>query len=295
MNPFKTSKLLVCVAAPLALAGCGGGSGGPGGPGGPGGALGFTKFPIQAGKTTTIKGNGREAAYTVDQQGFALAPFGASSAVQADVETDADGDIASVSLKTGTTSKTWNGSNADLAYAGNGKLVIGEAKDGSAAIGFADPDANGFSYQTYGAWMTEGASGGKVGAFSMGAETAAADIPSSSTAKFKGTAGGIYANAAGPDVMTADTALDVDFGAKTAQFSTTNTTLQNGGPDANLDMSGNLAIAAGGLSGNVTTADNSMTGTADGRFYGPGAEEVGGTFELRGANGAMAGAYGAVK
>lgn len=292
MNPFKTSKVLICVAAPLALAGCGGGSGGPGGPGS---AVSFTKFPMQAGKTTTIKGNGREAAYTVGQQGIALAPFGASSAVQADVETDADGDIASVSLKTGTTSKTWNGSNAELAYAGNGKLVIGEAKDDSGSIGFADPEANGFSYQTYGAWLTEGATGGSAGAFSMGSETAAANIPSSSTAKFKGTAGGIYANAAGHDVMTADAALDVDFGAKTAQFSTSNTTLRTGGAAANLNMAGNLAIGAGGLSGNVTTADNSMAGTADGRFYGPGAEEVGGTFELRGANGAMAGAYGAVK
>ena len=64
MNPFKRSKVLICVAAPLALAGCGGGSGGPGGPGG---AVSFTRFPMLAGKTTTIKGNGREAAYTVGQ------------------------------------------------------------------------------------------------------------------------------------------------------------------------------------------------------------------------------------
>jgi len=292
VNPFKANKLLICIAAPLALAGCGGSSGGPAGPGG---AVSFTKFPMQAGKTTTIKGNGREAAYTVGQQGIALSQFGASSPVQADVEMDADGDIASVSLKTGSTSKTWNASNADLAYAANGKLVVGEAKDGSGSIGFADPEANGFSYQTYGAWLTEGATGGNVGAFSVGSETAAANIPSSSTATFKGTAGGIYADAAGNDLMMADTVLDVDFGAKTAQFSTSNTALQNGGAAPNLNMSGNLSIGAGGLSGNVTTADNSMAGTADGRFYGPGAEEVGGTFELRGANGAMAGAYGAVK
>jgi hypothetical protein len=286
-----SGKLLIGVAA-LALAGCGGGSGGPGGPGGPKGT--FTNFPLKEGKTT-ITGHGREATYTADQQGLDLSQFGPSSTVQADVQVDAEGETASVRLKTDSTEKTWDGSNADLDYVGNGKIVRAEAQDGS-LIGFADPEVNGFTYQTYGAWLTGNEDSGRVGAFSVGNETAAADIPSSSTATFKGTAAGIYADAAGEDdIMSADAALDVNFATKTAQFSTSNTVLAKGGAAGDLDMSGDLAIGASGLTGNIKTADNSMSGTADGRFYGPGAAEVGGTFELRGQNGAMAGGYGAVK
>lgn len=286
----NTRKILIFVAASLPLTGCGGGSGGPGG------SVSFTQFPLQAGKTTTIKGSGREATYTAGQQGISISPFGAASSVQADVETDSGGDVASLTVKTNSMTKTWNGTNSEITQSGNGKLAIAQSKDDTGGIGYADPEANGFSYQTYGAWQTASkANSGSVGAFSLGNETAAANIPSSSTATFKGTAGGLYANAENDDIMTADATLDVDFGTKTAQFSTSNTVLQNSGAAANLNMSGNMDIGAGGLSGTVATADNLMTGTADGRFYGPGAEEAGGTFALGGATGAMVGGYGVVK
>ncbi|WP_234896807.1 transferrin-binding protein-like solute binding protein [Sinorhizobium meliloti] len=121
------------------------------------------------------------------------------------------------------------------------------------------------------------------------------DVPTSSTATFKGTAGGIYVDTVGYDVMSADAALDVDFGDNTARFRTNNTRLEAGGTAANLDMSGKLDIAAGGLSGNIATADQSMSGTVDGRFYGSGAQEVGGTFDLKGNNATMVGGYGTVK
>ncbi|WP_322885105.1 transferrin-binding protein-like solute binding protein [Sinorhizobium medicae] len=58
---------------------------------------------------------------------------------------------------------------------------------------------------------------------------------------------------------------------------------------------GDLAIEAGGLSGNIATADQGMTGTANGHFYGSKAQEVGGTFDLKGGGATMVGVYGAVK
>lgn len=58
---------------------------------------------------------------------------------------------------------------------------------------------------------------------------------------------------------------------------------------------GDLAIEAGGLSGNIATADQGMTGTANGHFYGSKAQEVGGTFDLKGGGATMVGGYGAVK
>lgn len=50
-----------------------------------------------------------------------------------------------------------------------------------------------------------------------------------------------------------------------------------------LDMTGTLSYAPGSnqFSGPVT-ATNGMTGTAQGRFYGPAAEEIGGTFSVTG-------------
>ncbi|EHK76763.1 hypothetical protein SM0020_16927 [Sinorhizobium meliloti CCNWSX0020] len=249
------------------------------------------KFPLETGKTTTLKGNGREA--TVTKSG-AVSAFGASAPLEAELARDAtSGDISSTTLKTATTTKTWDHTNSELAYSQNGKLVIASAEDDSGSIGFADPEKNGFAYQTYGGWVDE--KGGRLGAFSLGSETAKADVPTSSTATFKGTAGGIYVDTVGYDVMSADAALDVDFGDNTARFRTNNTRLEAGGTAANLDMSGKLDIAAGGLSGNIATADQSMSGTVDGRFYGSGAQEVGGTFDLKGNNATMVGGYGTVK
>ena len=55
-------------------------------------------------------------------------------------------------------------------------------------------------------------------------------------------------------------------------------------PAPGLDLTGTLRYAAGTntFGGDITSA-NGMSGRADGRFYGPGAEEVGGVFETRGA------------
>lgn len=171
MTSSVTVRFSVLLAASLALAGCGGGSGGPGGPGGsgvPGGTTNFTKFPLETGKTTTLKGNGREA--TVTKSG-AVSAFGASAPLEAELARDAtSGDISSTTLKTATTTKTWDHTNSELAYSQNGKLVIASAEDDSGSIGFADPEKNGFAYQTYGGWVDE--KGGRLGAFSLGSETA---------------------------------------------------------------------------------------------------------------------------
>ena len=61
-------------------------------------------------------------------------------------------------------------------------------------------------------------------------------------------------------------------------------------------MSGSLSYAAGtnSFSGNVSTSGG-MNGTASGRFYGPAATEIGGTFITKAATGVenFGGAFGA--
>ena len=289
MRSHRKITWLCCFAAPLALAGCGGGSGGGGGPGGVTNE--FVKFSTIAANTPTkIVGKGREASFGSG----GISAF-APGDVSADVTVDGSNEVTSVALKTATNgTMTWNGGNAEMSTGFGGRILRGESNDGNRVIGVADPEANGFEYQTYGAWLDDNA--GKVGVFSVGAETPAANVPSSGTATFKGTAGGIYHDGVSEEaqMMTANATLDVDFANAKAKFKTTDTVLETGANDG-LNMStGDLAIANGGFSGAVST-DNGMAGDVDGRFYGPGAEEVGGTFALTGGGATMAGGYGAVK
>lgn len=290
MRSHRKITWLCCFAAPLALAGCGGGSGGGGGPGGVTNE--FVKFPIAANTPTKIVGKGREATFNSG----GISAF-VSGDVSADVTVGDDGEVKSVALKSATNgTKTWNGDNAEMSTGFGGKILRGESDDGNRVIGVGDPEANGFEYQTYGAWMDENTN--KVGVFSVGAVTPAANVPNSGTATFKGTAGGIYHDGANdPQAMMANATLDVDFANAKANFKTTDTQLETGAND-DLNMStGDLAIANGGFSGAVSTV-NGMNGNVDGRFYGTGtdaAKEVGGTFVLTGGGATMAGGYGAVK
>jgi hypothetical protein len=60
-------------------------------------------------------------------------------------------------------------------------------------------------------------------------------------------------------------------------------------------MSGTLTYSSGAnqFSGAISTAGSAMTGTAVGTFYGPSANEIGGTFGVTGSSGqGMIGAFG---
>jgi hypothetical protein len=94
--------------------------------------------------------------------------------------------------------------------------------------------------------------------------------------------------------MTATT----NFGTRSIAFSTTNTRtsadLSTSTSNANLNTSGTLTYdsgvnkfsgaltTVGGGDARGTTAVTPMTGTATGKFYGPTAQEIGGTFAVSG-------------
>jgi hypothetical protein len=81
---------------------------------------------------------------------------------------------------------------------------------------------------------------------------------------------------------------DIDFVARSLDFETTNTKitpdLLTESPASTLNMTGTLNYTAGSnqFTGNVSTVGG-LTGTATGRFYGPTAQEIGGTFGVTGA------------
>jgi hypothetical protein len=68
-------------------------------------------------------------------------------------------------------------------------------------------------------------------------------------------------------------------------------------PAPSLDLKGTLTYSAGSasFSGSIVNAAGTMQGTSGGRFYGPAAQELGGTYALKSATTSetMVGAYGA--
>lgn len=300
MEQFTSLKVFALASIPLLATACGGGSGGPGGPDGPS----YTSFDsLERPGTTTLKGIGREGTFTRTEGVVTHSDFTPVGETSADVTLDSDGNPTKFVLKTPSESRTWDRSNSTFDKRDDG-LLIAQRNDGSSGIIAADPAANNFEYQTFGLWgtsrETNNQTNGRFGLYSVGSETAAADIPASGTATFKGTAAAQWIDAQGDDqdVMTADTTLRANFADRSVRFNTTNSDLGlREGLQPELDMNGTLHYPSGSnkMSGTVRTAGG-MSGTADGRFYGPGAQEAGGVFSLRGrGNEVLDGGFGAVR
>lgn len=157
-----------------------------------------------------------------------------------------------------------------------------------------EPIPQGWNYQTFGVWSRDpaGNNSGRVGAISTGNFTATNNIPSTGTATFTGAAAGLYVapNGTTGGVVAADMAMVVDFSTRVAGFATANTTLSPDGIQTfrafpALDLTGSLQVANSQnlMSGTVSTTSSALTGDINGKFYGPNAQEVGGTFGLKGA------------
>lgn len=109
-----------------------------------------------------------------------------------------------------------------------------------------------------------------------------------------------------PDKITlprGDLEVVVNFGERSLDFATTNTQVKQIIDDPfvrnpGLDLSGTLKYKEGSNSftGDINAKNSGLSGTADGRFYGPEAEELGGVFSTRSSGvEAYDGAFGAKK
>ena len=165
----------------------------------------------------------------------------------------------------------------------------------------ADPIGNGWSYQSYGVWMTGVGFGGTVGAITYGNPTNV--LPTTGQANFAGNASAIYPAPNGAAVLAmSNMNAAVDFGALTVAWGTSNTVLANSVIAKNvtstvaapqLNANGLLQISGTQFTGVAQTNNNNLVGQATGQFYGPNATEIGGTFGLKG-NGveSLRGAFG---
>lgn len=175
--------------------------------------------------------------------------------------------------------------HAPQASVGGMNVTVSRTADGLHTRLSADPDAQGWSYQSFGIWDRQLAGGGTMGASSFGAATPAAAVPASGAASFTGRLGGLYVSPAGQgSVASADLRVDADFGRRSLGFASSGTTLTGALPAPHLDLSGTLTYApsANAFSGALTSAGG-MSGASRGQFYGPAAQELGGVFTVKSA------------
>ena len=162
-----------------------------------------------------------------------------------------------------------------------------------ATIDLIDPEVGQLQYHTFGTWGYQQSTPlrSSIGYVVLGAPTPTGSVPTTGSASYSGAMTAIYTAASlGSDSLfdvTAQANALVDFNARSVTFSTSNTVRQSlvnavVTPDAALNLSGVLSYGPGAnaFSGTITTA-NGLSGTANGAFFGPLGQEIGGAFVLR--------------
>jgi hypothetical protein len=173
----------------------------------------------------------------------------------------------------------------------------------------ADPAAMGFEYQTFGIWASGLDTGtGRAGAGSFGRATPVSSLPASGEATYAGQATGFFVDPEGMSFATfADFEAGFDFGNKTIFASTSGTTAIDtvtgvSSPMASLNFAGGGTVSVGGPFGppvdGTFTADiaaTDLSGSLNGRLFGPNGEEIGGVFNMSGLAGQYIGSVGAAQ
>lgn len=166
----------------------------------------------------------------------------------------------------------------------------------------ANPYELGWDYQSFGIWATSIPNHEHIGASNFGAATPASAVPLSGTATFSGKLAGFYVSPFGQgSIAAADVSVAADFSARSLDISSIGTTLtrnlHSSVPAPTLNLHGTMTYTPGSsvFSGTLVNAGGTMNGPSSGQFYGPAAEELGGSFALRSTttSEAFVGAYGA--
>ena len=179
---------------------------------------------------------------------------------------------------------------SEIEQPGNTHFYTAEKVDDSAVGVAASARSLGWNYQSFGGWIIgPSSSEPEVVVQTVGAISPPSGVPMTGTATYEGLSAGVYSNSDG-DVFQTESSVGavVDFATRSIDFMTTGTQVNDLSTPAAfaaqsaLDMTGTLTYDQGSnqFTGTVTTAGG-QTGPADGVFYGPAAEEIGGTFATR--------------
>jgi hypothetical protein len=167
-----------------------------------------------------------------------------------------------------------------------------------------------WNYQSFGYWLVSLSFGSaNATAMSFGSPTPAGAVPTTSGATYNGRSGGVYVDPTGV-LFTYSGGMTsmVNFATRSISFATIATQVSpvSGGTLpalGSLGVSGTLTYAAGSsqFSGPVTApgafGGGGLSGTANGSFYGPTAQEIGGVVSLNntvtaGSREAIVGGFG---
>jgi hypothetical protein len=149
------------------------------------------------------------------------------------------------------------------------------------------------SYMMFGEWEKYDANFNptQIGYFAVGSITPATSMPLSGSASYSGDAMGRYFESGGFEDFTGSVNATASFGSlnPTMNFTLSGSTMSQ----PMINVAGGLSITnpTSSFAGNV---GGDMLGQVSGKFYGPQAQEIGGTFNLtNGLNGRLVGSFGA--
>ena len=301
---FKMKRCVLYGLIPIFLSACGGSSStNTGAP--------LVNFSSTTANSTVELSGGinNEGNYTYDVAGLKLTGFSnytsGQTGTKATVTYDANKQPTSVTLTSaGGTSTTWNSATDTFGVLriNNSVDVVISANNQNYALA-ANPYDFGWDYQTFGTWVTGGGTGsGTVGNYTVGSVSTGSGIPTTGSGTYTGSTGGRYSDALGNDHFTSsDLSASANFATRSVSLTSSSTATTRDllavSADANLDFTGTMTYTAAtnNLSGTITTTGGD-TGTVKGQFYGPAAEELGGTFSLNPVGlKAFIGAFGAKK
>lgn len=193
------------------------------------------------------------------------------------------------------------------------EVVSGSASSGQVLYGASDTgndysvSASLLDHTAFGIWAidTKGNPSGTAAAFTTGYETFAPAMPVTGTASYAGTATGLAVDANGTYRISGDASLSVNFGNGAVGGNLSNMTVTAGGvPAAWNTVHFDGTLSGSGFSGNATTPTTSTgpagiaagsTGSVEGQFYGPSAEEAAGVWTLSDGNVTAIGAFGGAR
>lgn len=191
--------------------------------------------------------------------------------------------------------------------------ISGSAVSGQVLYGASDTgndysvSASLLDHTAFGIWAidTKGSSSGTAAAFATGYETFAPAMPVTGTASYTGTATGLAVDANGTYRISGDASLSVNFGSGAVGGNLSNMTVTAGGVPAAWNSVGfDGTLAGSSFSGSTTTHATSTgpagiaagaTGSIEGQFYGPSAEEAAGVWTLSDGNVTAIGAFGGTR
>lgn len=174
-----------------------------------------------------------------------------------------------------------------------------DGKSEDVRIVMHDPAAAGWTYQTF-AHYVDPKNGVIHGYQTLGDETTFGTMPATGTATYNGLTTAYLVEGSQQKQLTADVKAVVDFAKKGVRFETANSqfhSVSNGvrtsSAAAAYNIKGNAAWGNTNHFAGSAQTTNGLKGEVNGKFYGAGAAEIGGTYGLKSDNAQLIGGYGA--